>query len=274
MLAALLVVACRATPVNQWAQQSGLAVETATGNPFIHRVFRKQGQGSRLHIYIEGDGRAWLSSRRIALDPTPRESLTLELMLLDPAPAAAIGRPCYFDVSDPACSPRWWTSHRYAVEVVESLSAVITQYAADFDGVILIGHSGGGTLAMLIAAMNEKVEALVTIGGNLDIRAWTQRHGFSPLVGSRNPALQPPLPHSIVQHHYLGSEDQKIFPDMIRPVVDRQANARLVIVDEFNHRCCWQRRWNTILDDLQQALGENARRETQARFGPGKGRSN
>jgi pimeloyl-ACP methyl ester carboxylesterase len=39
-----------------------------------------------------------------------------------------------------------------------------------FDGVVLIGYSGGGTLAMLLAARVPETRGVITIAGNLDIR--------------------------------------------------------------------------------------------------------
>lgn len=91
----------------------GFGHSVLDGDGFSHRIVYKAGRGPVAHIYIEGDGRPWLNPSRIAADPTPQKPLMLELMALDPAPAAFLGRPCYFELDDPACTPELWTHKRY-----------------------------------------------------------------------------------------------------------------------------------------------------------------
>lgn len=221
------------------------------GGAFSHRTIFKPGSGSRLHVYIEGDGRPWVTPRSIARDPTPRSPLLNQLMAADPAPALYLGRPCYFDTGDAACDDaKWWTSHRYAAEVVDSLHQALAGYAHRYDSLVLIGHSGGGTLAYLMSTQRDDVAALVTLAGNLNVSLWTQQHGYTPLTGSLDPAQRPALKDSIKQRHYRGTQDERISPAMITSVTGHQPNARYIEIEGADHSCCWASHWPQILQDL------------------------
>lgn len=221
-----------------------------TGEGFSHRVLRKEGIGPVVHVYIEGDGRPWLNRRSIAANPTPAKPLMPKLMALDPAPAIFLGRPCYFDLNDSACSPDWWTDKRYSLDVVHSLNAALDVIAKDYRHIVLIGHSGGGTLAMLLAPRRSDVTAIITLAGNLDTSRWVEYHNYSPLIGSLNPAAQAPLPETISQWHYLGDEDAKITPGMLLPMISVQPNTRLQVLDDMDHTCCWASVWRGILEQV------------------------
>lgn len=221
-----------------------------TGHPYLHRVLQRDGTGSVLHIYLEGDGRPWLSGARVSTDPTPHQPLMLTLAKLDDAPVAYIGRPCYFQVSDPRCHPGLWTAGRYSEAVVASVDAVVNRLAAPYDGIVLIGHSGGGTLAVLIASRHDDVEAVVTIGANLNPVRWARTHGYSELTDSLNPTDLDPLPDDIAQHHYLGDQDRAVTADLQTPYFDNQPAARFHIVRGFDHQCCWSSIWQRVLSDV------------------------
>ena len=219
------------------------------GTLFKHRVITKAGMGRQLHVYIEGDGRPWSSRITRAEDPTPARALTLDLMSMDESPAIYLGRPCYFLRRDAICEDdRWWTSHRYSEKVVESMNHVLDKYAGDYDSVRLVGHSGGGTLAYLMTAAREDVDALVTLAANLNVSMWVRQHRYAPLYASLSPAKLPPLPASVRQAHYLGSLDTNVRPDMIRSVVAQQPSATVHILPGLDHVCCWDKVWPEILE--------------------------
>jgi pimeloyl-ACP methyl ester carboxylesterase len=118
--------------------------------------------------------------------------------------------------------------------------------------VTLIGYSGGGVLAMLIAARLEQVQGVVTIAANLDITAWADLHGYSRLLGSVDPATQRPLPSRIRQIHLAGERDLRVPARLSAPVVARQNDAWRLVVPDFDHVCCWERAWPAILAGLEQ----------------------
>ena len=52
--------------------------------------------------------------------------------------------------------------------------------------IVFIGYSGGGTLATLLVEHFPQTRAVVTIAGNLDVKAWTEYHNYEPLFLSIN----------------------------------------------------------------------------------------
>lgn len=241
------------------AVAQGLAPIEILGDGFNHRVYlnaaARSGAGP-LHLYIDGDGIPWRGPGRPAMQPTGRNPLVLRLMALDPAPAAYLGRPCYLDAYDPAvCHPWHWTHGRYGEAVVASMVAATSHLAEDLGRheLVLIGYSGGGTLAMLMAARLPGVQAVATLGANLDLDAWVETHGYSPLRGSLDPATQPALPGRIAQWHWVGSADTEVPPAVVESGLRHQPTAHLEILDGIDHRCCWEQAWPGLLGRLTDA---------------------
>lgn len=247
------------TRIDYLARNRGLDRSVVEGDEFEHVIYEKSGTTDEgpLHIYLEGDGSPWLGETRIASDPTPRRAYALELMVLDPQPSAYIGRPCYHgQQTSQACNPELWTGQRYSPQIVASLEAAIRRVAAarSQNGLVLIGYSGGGVLAMLLAERLTDTRAIVTVAANLDTDAWTDLHGYSPLAGSLNPASRSPLPTAIHQFHFAGAADEQVPPRIIEPVADRQDNSVYFIYPQFDHTCCWLEVWPEILQKVASSL--------------------
>jgi pimeloyl-ACP methyl ester carboxylesterase len=221
------------------------------GRGFRHRVFRNRSvaaTGQPLHIYLEGDGLPFLTTNRISSDPTPRNPLALRLLLRDPAPALYLGRPCYHGQAQaPGCNPRLWTQARYSEPVVASMAAGLQRVTGANRPLMLIGYSGGGTLAMLLAPRLGNVVGVVTIAANLDVQRWAAEHSFTPLTDSLDPARAPPLAADITQLHLAGARDREVPPRLVAPVVARQPHADLIVFPDFDHRCCWEQHWPALL---------------------------
>jgi hypothetical protein len=223
------------------------------GDGFHHVAYFKEGHAPRseiLHVYLEGDGSPWLRRRVPAIDPTPHNPLMLRLMALDSAPALYLGRPCYHGLQEAACTPEVWTSGRYAEGVVRSMAAALESAASDYSSIVLLGHSGGGTLAMLLAERQPKVTAVVTVAANLDTDRWAALHQQQTLSGSLNPARRPPLRQGIMQMHYAGDKDDNVPPQLVRDAAARQPGAMFKVYAEQDHSCCWQNVWANILSEL------------------------
>lgn len=242
--------------LDQEAQHLNFKRTIVQGTEFEHVVYinNAQNQNTELHVYLDGDGVPWINNRRVSVNPTPRNPLLLRLMSLDTAPSVYLGRPCYHGFSDtPPCHPGLWTDQRYSSTIVKTMAVALKQLLKQLNKkrAVLIGYSGGGTLAMLLARHLKNAPGIVTVAGNLDIEAWSHLHGYSTLAGSLNPARQPPLDTTLFQWHYAGGKDRNIPVSLIQPTVLRQHSARLVVIPEFDHTCCWEKIWPSVLKNIQ-----------------------
>jgi hypothetical protein len=238
------------------AARLGYTRTVVRGTEFLHVAYLKGEQKAKeaVHVYLEGDGLPWINHSFVARDPTPRDALMLRLMQLDPTPSILLGRPCYHGMSDtPPCSPILWIQARYSEPVVASMAAALDRLLGVTHkyGVVFLGYSGGGVLAMLLAERFPSSLGLVTIAANLDIAAWTRYHGYTELTGSLNPAERPPLRPMIVQLHLAGAQDPNVPPDLIYPVIARQHRAWFYRVEDYDHQCCWERIWPLILSRIK-----------------------
>lgn len=257
LLCLLLLWGCNTTPalkIYDQAKALGLSNSVVLGTHFSHVIFFHRMNfihaSDSVHIYIEGDGKPFIGTTRVAADPTPGNPLALRLMSRDNRPSVYIGRPCYFGfATTPPCSPKYWTTHRYAPEVIDSMEAAIRGFlgAHRSKHLVFIGYSGGAPLAMLLAPHFHQTKAVVTIGGDIDTTAWTDHHRYTPLSGSINPAHAQPLNRRIFQLHLAGEKDKVVPPEIIQPEAQRQTGGNVTVYDNFDHVCCWERVWPDIL---------------------------
>lgn len=242
----------RADAAQQLTLAAGWTGEIIDAAPFSLQVFYPASlqKAATLTVYIEGDGLAWVGSSTISADPTPVNPLALKLALKDPGPAAYLARPCQFvtGVRAAACASKYWTSHRFASDVIASSNAAIEVLKAKFGAVSLrlVGYSGGGAVAALVAAGRHDVVGLITVAGNLDHRAWTTAHHLNPLTGSLNPPDFAASLASIPQTHFIGGKDKVVGEFVARSYANslpREARPRLVVIPDFDHHCCWAAQW-------------------------------
>lgn len=252
-----LIQGC-ATPSEKFigtATKLGLSNQWVEGYPYQHRLFinsraNRSDVIDELHVYLDGDGTPWTSSKKIADDPTPRNPLILEMMTKDPAAAVLLGRPCYYGLNAaPLCNESLWTSHRYAAEVVVSMNAAIQLWMSSkkVNNLVLIGYSGGGALAALLASGLKKTSAVITVAANLDIEAWSRYHGYSAPAASLNPAKDAQIPASVRQIHLTGLKDDNVPAEIIESFSRMQKNAIYLPLPEYDHVCCWVDIWPDIL---------------------------
>ena len=231
------------------------AATTIPGDGFAHRV-RVQGDlhaAPRVHVYLEGDGRPFRTRHHPASDPSPRHALALELMMIDATPSLYLGRPCYDGLAQaPACVAPLWTSARYGAGVVTSMRAALIalQRRYGFTSITLIGYSGGGVLASLIAEGLPAVTGIVTLAANLDIDAWARLHAYTPLSQSLNPATRAPLPVAISQWHYVGNDDRNVPPALVRAALARSPTAHLRVLSGVGHVEGWRQAWPALLREI------------------------
>ncbi|SFU72503.1 Alpha/beta hydrolase family protein [Polaromonas sp. YR568] len=214
--------------------------------------------GSELAVFIEGDGLAWLDPHTPSADPTPRDPVALRMALAERYRTSAyLARPCQFDpaITEGRCRTGHWTQARYSPEIIAAMDEGVSRLKQMFgaERLVLVGYSGGGTIATLLAARRKDVSLLVTVAAVLDHQAWTRALGVSPLNGSLNPINESASLQGQRQIHFTGSEDRVAgktavqafadrFPD--RPFTSKEpALIEVLDVQGFTHTCCWAEQW-------------------------------
>jgi len=256
VLLALFLAGCttNAIRIEELAATLGMSHSVVEAGGFRSLLFMRgvpASQDARLAIFIEGDGVPWRGGREPSLDPTTGDPIALKLLAQTPSPTAYVTRPCYNDVGGARCTPERWTMERYSDEIVSSMAEAVRTAAlkAQARSVVLVGYSGGGVLAVLIAERLDNVAAVVTVGANLDTESWTEHHGYLPLTGSLNPAAST-AEHRWPETHLYGARDDNVPPATTEAYFKRFANAKRQIVATNDHVCCWVEQWPELWQQL------------------------
>lgn len=248
--AALTAAAC-ATPAqrsDREAQAAGLSRTVVQGTNFRHLIYaRAAANTSTLTVFIEGDGIPWIGGRIPASDPTTQNPLALRMLIESHDAAIYVTRPCYNEIADRPCDAQPWTFARYSEDTVASMAKAIDDYARAVRATQLriVGYSGGGVLAVLIAERLSNVSAVVTIAANLDVAAWATHHGYLPLKQSLDPSRSERV-HAWKEIHLQGGRDTTVPGATTRSYFDRYPAAKAIVFPEYDHVCCWLRDWNAI----------------------------
>ncbi|MBQ7617355.1 MAG: hypothetical protein IJS50_00630 [Desulfovibrio sp.] len=209
----------------------------------------RKGKGERLHVYLEGDGLAYLTPTKVSPDPTPNKPCGLWLALHDPAPNVLyLARPGqYLLAFGYPCPQRFWTKARLSSEVLLASEEAIERAKAECQAkeVVLVGFSGGGGLAALLASRRRDVVFLATCAGNLNLDCWVKSKELSPLTESLDPLQVAPLLGKIAQRHVLGSLDQIIPQSCLVAFCQAQKTAlKPILVPDFAHTAPWDQVWD------------------------------
>lgn len=249
------LVACASPTAKLYTEAENLSLQVLqlSSERFVMTAFFRPGRKSenRLHVYLEGDGRPWQQGRWPASDPTTRSSLMLPLLAMDSAPVLYLGRPCYNGhTNDAGCDPKLWTSARYGVMIVEAMAEALQRFCRlhAYQQLVLIGHSGGGSLAMLLAKKLPQTTQLVTLAGNYDIDAWTDYHHYLPLDESSNPAKE--SPSGVPEWHFLAEQDSNVPPELFKSALLKRADSRVEVIPGIDHQQGWHKVWPMILKEL------------------------
>jgi dienelactone hydrolase len=229
--------------------------ENVTTPGFVLMSYARVSRPDRpLRVYIEGDGVAWLSRTEPSDDPTPARATGLSLAAADAAPNVVyLARPCQFTPmsQNPRCRAEYWTGKRFAREVVDSMSIAVSHFAARAPGqpIELVGYSGGGAIAVLIAARRSDVTSLRTVAGNLDSEYVNRLHHVSAMPDSENPIDFARQVANIPQIHFNGVKDTVVPPAVAAHFVEAASErcARAVSVPDVSHESGWRDRWPELL---------------------------
>ncbi|SIN98771.1 alpha/beta fold hydrolase [Halodesulfovibrio marinisediminis] len=239
--------------------------------PFVKKIIRtlrydivaytKYGVSKDIVIYIEGDGRAWYTSSRPSSDPTPVPPLALALAIKDPAENVVyLARPCQFTGGIDArnCDTNVWTFARMSDEVIISMDEAIStaKQQSGAKNIHLVGYSGGGGIAILIAARRDDIASIRTIAGNINTQLWTDLHDITPLYDSISPENYAHKISHIPQVHYVGAEDKNIPSSIARSFGNRSKadSLRIITVPKCSHTKGWETAWSTLLQQYASTI--------------------
>jgi hypothetical protein len=254
----LFVASCTPTVKERIMKADGLAYGSkfkkilVDSGGFVLTTYQKiSDQNSPYIFYIEGDGFISRDIHTISENPTPLSPIMLELTILDNRKNVIyIARPCqYTDMSfNKLCINKYWTDSRMSEEVVNSIANSIKKIAGN-NKISLIGFSGGGGIAILVAPKLNHVQNIITIAGNLDIKEFAKFHKSKSISDSLNPVDYIDQVKNIPQLHISGGKD-KIVPILIADKFVKAAKSKCVkqiTIDSSSHGKGWSLVWQDIL---------------------------
>jgi dienelactone hydrolase len=233
--------------------------------PWRLAMARKGGNAPVLHIYIEGDGRAYITAGQPAGNPTPEDPVGLNLARRDPAESVIyLARPCqYVPLKGQRCTVDTWTAGRFNQGVVEAYAEAVASLLATHrqavpDGftapqVVLIGYSGGADIALAVAQRVAGIDAVVTVAGNIDPAAVNAWHKVAAQPGAVRPYVIPGTLRDLPVLHLVGADDTVVPPGLVRGVIAAAAPLPCTEVREIegvDHHKGWVERWPALIEAL------------------------
>lgn len=250
-----LSVENRIQSANSFAKQNNLDVKIISSNYFNHYIIEDKNNFCNLaNIYIEGDGLAWLNKTTVSPNPTPVNQNFLTLLKDDNSCKIYIARPCQY-INSNSCNYEYWTNRRFSQEIINSFDEVlnILKNEKSIEKFNLIGFSGGGTLATLLASKRDDIKNLLTIAGNLDIEKWVKLHKISPLEGSLNPSDFTSSLEFTKQYHLIGKDDTVVPKDIFFSYYNKFYNKNNIYYKLVNasHNSFSSNDFKSILDKIR-----------------------
>jgi pimeloyl-ACP methyl ester carboxylesterase len=237
------------------ARASGLNSEYIAVNSFPLATWsRFIAPVTSIRVYIEGDGFAWRSRQHPSDDPTPHQPTGLRLAAADPqANVLYLARPCQF-IATPlpgVCEEKWWTSDRFAPPVIDAMNEGINLITRRYPSVKLdvVGYSGGGNIAALLASRPTDVQSLRTVAGNLDVDWVNRLHDVTPMPNALSAIHSARQLHKLPQLHFSGGADE-IVPAGVARRFKQAVGGRCVrvkVVEGMAHGSDWGAIWSQLL---------------------------
>lgn len=256
LIIVIFLSGCAAPPTEHTAKKYGFNKTYIKTDVFKLASYQKNIKSNPvINVYIEGDGNAWASRYHVSADPSPRTGTTMLLAALDSSEAVIyLARPCQYSPHDlsTVCDSKYWSTARYSEVVVRSIDGAIEQLKQQYQAksINLIGYSGGGALAVLVAARRNDIASIRTVAGNLDLLSMDAIHKTTPLSESLDPMHVASQVKHIPQLHFSGSKDY-VVPSQIAynfiAAVGLDFN-KVVIVKGANHNNIWHEQWAKLLE--------------------------
>jgi hypothetical protein len=257
IVTALLLSGCNSISTHAIANKNQFKhqyIKTAKFNLTSYQKISSKPQAT-VNVYIEGDGRVLTNYGQVANDPSPKQATVMQLAALDPSPNVVyLARPCQYSPLDLEiiCEPKYWTSARYSKEVVDSINQALNQIKSQSAAqkINLIGFSGGGALAVLVAANRDDIASIRTIAGNLNLKMMQDHHHADPLHDSLDPITVAAQVKNIPQIHFVGTND-KIVPAKVVESFGKRADLKpeqIHVLKGVSHHEGWQERWPELLE--------------------------
>ena len=238
------------------AQSGNLVQQKIATDDFLlttYQRFDSTADNKQMVVYIEGDGMAWISRDQLSSNPTPVQPIALKLASIDTnANVLYVARPCQYlwPQKMNRCSSKYWSNKRSSEEVISSINQAISivKQKQNISSIRLIGYSGGGGIAALIADRRADVSEFVSVSGNLNYKLFTQTHNLSSMNGSIDPITVANQIGSIPQIHYVGADD-KIIPKQIA----LSFSDKVKVISDVSHDN-WPDKWAQILRTINHDL--------------------
>lgn len=237
------------------AQHSRLSRDDIQTNPFLIATWsRITAPVHSLRVYIEGDGFAWKSRTQPSDDPTPRKPIGLTLAATDKNQNVLyIARPCQF-IGPPLpahCDKRVWTSDRFSPSVIDAMNDALSQFVKQYPGVKLelIGYSGGGNIAAILAERRTDVRSLRTVAGNLDVAYVNAIHHVSAMPDAVSAIDRASALRTMPQLHFSGDTDKTVTPEVAQRFQRAVGGtcSQVDIVSNMTHGSDWAAIWPQLL---------------------------
>ena len=237
----------RAETAKRIASPAWMIKRDIAATPYLLKTYERiHERGGVANIYIEGDGEEFISPQEWENNPTPKNPIALHLASKDHAQNVIyIARPCQYNalISGEQCTHNIWKEDRFSADIIKSFDTALDDIARRYNisGFNLIGYSGGGAVATLLAAQRKDILSLRTISGMLD----------HELTGSLNPVNVAGKLTRMPQYHFIGGQDKFAPPAILHSYIQSAPPTNCVqtmLVQEAGYDTGWVNKWPELLE--------------------------
>lgn len=235
-----------------------MVARNVPSGPFMlqayERVYKKYAPAT---VYIEGDGRPYVSIDRVSTDPTPLDPIALRLAAQDGGPNVIyLARPGQYNrawAHGKQMPAEYWTRKRFSSDVIDAYGAALDNIKAyhTVSSFRLVGYDGGAAIAAILASQRADILSLQTVAGNLDPQTMARSHNIRPLDGSLNPVDFAPKIASLPQRHFIGKLDRVVPPSVYSSFAQSAGDGRcmnVTLVSGADHELGWAEQWKVLKD--------------------------